>query len=234
VAVLINGRPLAISYLDEKANAILEAWVPGEEGGAAIAGTLFGDGNPGGKLAMTFPRSTGQIPTYYNHKPSGGGSHWFIDYVNEPVTPLYPFGHGLSYTSFEYGNFFIDKSEATEGDTVKVRCTIKNTGDREGEEVVQLYVCDTYASLPRPVKELKGFVRMALQPGEHKTITFHLPVNMLAFYDDVQKLNLEPGEIKVMLGSSSLDIRLDGKFEIRGHKKMPVLERVFVCPVDVQ
>ena len=234
VAVLINGRPLAIPHLAEKANAILEAWMPGEEGGGAIAETLFGDNNPGGKLAMTFPRSAGQIPIFYNHKPSGGGSHWFIDYVNEPVTPLYPFGHGLSYTTFEYDNFSIDKSEADEGDTVLVQCTVKNSGDCDGEEIVQLYVCDTYASFPRPVKELKGFVRVALHPGEHKTITFHLPVNMLAFYDDIEHLSIEPGEIEVMLGSSSLDIRLNGKFEIRSPKKMPLSERVFACPVEVQ
>jgi beta-glucosidase len=233
VVVLVNGRPLAIPSLSERANAILEAWMPGEEGGMAVAETLFGDNNPGGKLAMTFPRSGGQTPIFYNSKPSGMRSNWYVDYVNEPVTPLFPFGHGLSYTTFEYGGFSVDKEEASHGETVAVRCSVSNTGQVAGEEVVQLYVCDTYASLPRPVKELKAYARVALKPGESRIITFRLPVDMLAFYDDAQDLILEPGRIELMLGSSSEDIRLRGSFELVGAKKIPVENRLFLCPVDV-
>lgn len=231
--VLVSGRPLAVPLLHEKANAILEAWLPGEEGGLAVAQTLFGDNNPGGKLAMTFPRSAGQIPIFYNSKPSGMRSNWYVDYINEPVTPLYPFGHGLSYTTFEYADLWLDRQEATAGESIAIRCSIRNTGAARGEEVVQLYVCDTYASLPRPVKELKGYTRLALEPGETRTITFHLPVDMLAFYDDTQNLILEPGSIVIMLGSSSEDIRLRESLEIVGPKRMAVANRLFQCPVDV-
>jgi beta-glucosidase len=234
VMVLINGRPLAIPFLDKKANAILEAWIPGEEGGVAIAETLFGIHNPGGKLAMTFPHSCGQVPIFYNVKPSGMRSNWYIDYVNEPVTPLYPFGYGLSYTFFEVSDLLMDKKQAARGETVTVQCLVKNTGRVAGEEVIQLYICDVYASLPRPVKELKGYARVALLPGESKTISFHLPVDILAFYDDTQTLILEPGQVDVMVGCSSEDIRLYGSFEITGANKIRVKERVFICPVDIQ
>jgi beta-glucosidase len=233
IVVLVNGRPLAIPALVEKANAILEAWLPGEEGGAAVADVLFGDHNPGGKLAMTFPRSGGQTPIFYNVKPSGMRSNVYIDYVNEPVTPLYPFGHGLSYTMFTYSNFAIDRQKVGKGETVAVSCSVKNSGKVKGEEVVQLYICDEYASLPRPVKELKGYCRVALQSGESKRITFHLSVDLMAFYDDDHNLILEPGMIHVMLGSSNSDIRLEGDFEISGTGKIPVATRLFTCPVEV-
>jgi beta-glucosidase len=233
VVVLVNGRPLAVPVLANKANAILEAWLPGEEGGAAVADVLFGDHNPGGKLAMTFPRSGGQTPIFYNVKPSGMRSNWHIDYVDEPVTPQYPFGYGLSYTTFTYSDFAIDKVKAGRGETIAISCSVKNSGKVSGEEVVQLYVCDEYASLPRPVKELKGYCRLALQPGESKTVTFRLPVDLLAFYDNDQKLILEPGLVRVMLGSSSDDIRLKGDFEIDGAGKLPVAKRVFTCAVEV-
>ncbi len=231
--VLITGRPQAISFLDQKANAILEAWIPGEEGGAAVAETLFGDNNPGGKLPMTFPRSVGQLPIFYNAKPSGIKSNWYINYVNEPVTPLYPFGHGLSYTTFAFDGLKLDKAQATVGETLDIQCTVKNTGAVAGTEVVQLYICDEYAALPRPVKELKGYLRLYLNPGESKTVTFHLPVDMLAYYDDTQNLILEPGTIKVMIGSSSADIHLQSSFEIVGPGNLPVAQRLFVCPVEV-
>jgi len=233
VVVLVNGRPLAIPCLAEKANAILEAWLPGEEGGAAVADVLFGLHNPGGKLAMTFPRSGGQTPIFYAAKPSGMRSNWHIDYVNEPVTPLYPFGHGLSYTTFAYGDFSMDRRQADGDETIMVRCSVTNSGSVAGEEVVQLYVRDEFASQPRPVKELKGYSRVALRSGESKTITFHLPVGMLAFYNNDQNLVLEPGTIHVMLGSSSDDIRLEGDFEINGTGKMPVAKRLFTCEVEV-
>jgi len=233
VVVLVNGRPFAMPWLSENANAILEAWLPGEEGGTAVANTLFGDANPGGKLPITFPRSAGQIPVFYSHKPSGMRSHWYVDYVAEKVTPLYPFGHGLSYTSFEYDDLFISREQATAHESVDVSLRVTNTGSVAGDEVVQLYVRDEFASAPRPVKELKGYARVPLQPGESKMVTFHLPVDQLAYYDDKLNLVLEPGRILVMLGSSSDDIRLEGEFEITGAATMPAKERVFVCPVEV-
>ncbi|HSL42472.1 MAG TPA: glycoside hydrolase family 3 N-terminal domain-containing protein [Anaerolineales bacterium] len=232
VAVLVNGRPYAIPWLDENANAILEAWLPGEEGGRAIADVLFGNVNPGGKLPITFPRHVGQVPVFYNYKPSGMRSNWYVDYVTEKVTPLYSFGHGLSYTSFEYKDLCIGKAEATAGETVDVSVNVTNTGPVAGDEVVQLYSRDEYASTPRPVKELKGYARITLQPGETRTVIFHLPVDQLAFYDENLSLVLERGKIELMLGSSSEDIRLRGEIEIIGEKKIPVQERVFVCPVS--
>jgi beta-glucosidase len=234
VVVLVNGRPYAIPRLDAEANAILEAWLPGEEGGGAIADVLFGDVNPGGKLPITFPRHVGQVPSFYSYKPSGMRSNWYVDYVSEKVTPLYPFGHGLSFTSFEYSDLSIGKKQVTGGESVDISLKIANNGSSAGDEVVQLYVRDEYASIPRPVKELKGYIRLTLQPGATRTITFLLPVGQLAFYDEDLHLVLEPGKIDVMVGSSSEDIRLSGSFEIVGEPQMPVQERVFVCPVDIQ
>jgi beta-glucosidase len=234
VVVLITGRPYALPVLSESANAILEAWLPGEEGGAAVADILFGDTNPAGKLPVTFPRSVGQIPIFYNAKPSGTKSHWYVDYVSEKVTPLYPFGHGLSYTSFAYKHLSIGRKQATGGESVDISLTVRNVGKVAGEEVVQLYIHDEFASTPRPVKELKGYQRVMLQPGETKQLTFHLPVDQLAYYDLDSCLIVEAGRIEVMLGSSSEDIRLRGEFEITGDPKMPVRERVFVCPVTVE
>jgi len=231
--VLVNGRPFAIPWLDEHANALLEAWLPGEEGGAAVADILFGAANPGGKLPLTFPRHVGQLPIFYNHKPSGRRSYWYGDYVSEKVAPLYPFGYGLSYTSFEYSNLTIQRTQATQGESLDVSFNITNTGPVAGDEVVQLYIRDEFATIPRPVKELKGYQRLTLQPGETLMVTFHLPVNQLAFYDENLDLVLEPGKVDIMVGSSSEDIRLCGAFEITGGKKMVVKERVFVCPVEV-
>jgi beta-glucosidase len=233
VVVLVNGKPVTIPWLHEHANAILEAWLPGEEGGQAVADVLFGDANPGGKLPISFPRSTGQIPVFYNYKPSGRKSNWWGDYVSESVQPLYPFGHGLSYTTFAYSDFSIDKAQASPGETVQISVSVSNTGPTAGDEVVQLYVRDVYASLPRPVKELKGYVRLPLQPGETRRVTFYLNVDLLAFYDVDLDLVLEPGEVQVMVGSSSEDVRTCGSFEIVGDNKMRVAERLFVCEARV-
>jgi len=232
--VLVSGRPYCIPWLAKHAGAIVQAWLPGEEGGAAVAEVLFGEVNPGGKLPVTFPRSVGQVPIFYAHKPSGMSSYWYKDYVNEKVTPLYPFGHGLSYTTFAYDGLCLSREAATQGESVDISFTLTNTGAVAGDEVVQLYVRDEYASSPRPMKELKGFTRVRLEPGQARTITFHLPVDQLAFFDENLNLVLEPGTIQVQIGSSSQDIRLEGAFEITGAAKMPVPQRVFFCPVDVQ
>jgi beta-glucosidase len=233
-AVLINGRPVSSAWLDGHAAAILEAWLPGEEGAAAVAGALFGDVNPGGKLPISVPRSSGQIPVYYHQKPSGNRSNWHGDYMDMPAAPLYPFGHGLSYTTFAYSGLDISPAEVKSGGMVEIRMTVANTGDVKGDEVAQLYVCDPVADLPRPVKELKGFCRIGLNPGESRKVIFRLPVEMLAFYDENMELVIEAGTIQVMLGASSSDIRLRGQFEIVGPLKTKVERRVTVCPVTVE
>ena len=234
VAVLVNGRPLAIPWLHEHVPAILEAWLPGEEGGTAIAEALFCGVNPGGRLPITVPRSVGQVPLYYSQKPSGGRSHWYGDYVDLPSSPLYPFGHGLSYTSFDYSDLSISPEAVVSGEQVAISLTVTNSGEVAGDEVVQLYVCDEFASVPRPVKELKAYSRIRLQPGESRELTFRLLVDQLAFYDHDLNLVLEPGRILLMIGSSSEDIRLRDDFEITGEGKMRVDERVFECPVEVR
>ncbi|HVM72133.1 MAG TPA: glycoside hydrolase family 3 N-terminal domain-containing protein [Anaerolineales bacterium] len=231
--VLVNGRPFAIPELAGQADALLEAWLPGEEGAAALAQALFGELTPGGKLPISIPRHVGQVPLFYNQKPSGGKSMWHQDYVSVPAGPLYPFGHGLSYTTFEYGDLTIAPAVAAPGGSVQVSLSVRNSGKRAGDEVVQLYVCDEYGCVPRPVKELKGYKRLTLQPGQSRRLTFRLPVNQLAFYDDEMHLVVEPGRIRVMLGSSSADIRCEGSFEIGGKEKAPVQERIFECPVEV-
>jgi beta-glucosidase len=232
--VLVTGRPYALSDLAEGANAILQAWLPGEEGGSAIADVLFGDENPGGKLPITFPRSVGQVPVFYNAKPAGTKSHWYVDYVTEKVTPLYPFGHGLSYTSFEYRDLSIGRKQVSGGENVDISLVVRNIGTVAGEEVVQLYIHDEIATIPRPVKELKGYRRVKLEPGETCRVTFHLSVDQLAFYNLNSNLILESGKIEILVGSSSQDIRLHGEFEITGEGEIPIKERVFTCPVTVQ
>jgi beta-glucosidase len=234
VLVLINGRPVSIPELVEPADAILEAWVPGEEGARAIVDALFGKINPGGKLPISIPRSVGQVPIFYNHKPSGMHSNIYGDYMDDKVTPLFPFGHGLSYTEFEYSNLKVDQAKVNAGGTVDISLVVKNTGQLAGDEVVQFYVCDEYASMPRPVKELKGFTRLTLEPGSSKQVTFHFPVNQMAFYDADLKLILEPGTFKVMVGSSSDAIHLEGQFEVTGKGPVEIKDRVFVCPVAIQ
>jgi beta-glucosidase len=233
VLVLINGRPLSIPSLIEASNAVLEAWVPGEEGAGAIVSALLGELNPGGKLPVSIARSVGQVPVFYNYKPSGMRSNIYGDYVNESVKPLFPFGHGLSYTQFEYNNLSLDKEGAGLDEALRVSLDVSNIGKVAGDEVVQLYTSDEYAEFPRPVKELRGFVRLHLLPGEKKSIHFDLPVNMLAYYAEGLKLVLEPGTVKILVGSSSEDIRLQAAFEVSGESKQIVKDRVLDCPVTV-
>jgi len=233
VLVLINGRPLSIPGSVEAANAVLEAWVPGEEGAGAIASALMGELNPGGKLPVSIARSVGQVPVFYNYKPSGMRSNIYGDYVNETVKPLFPFGHGLSYTQFKYCNLKLDKAHAGLDEILQISFDVKNVGNVAGDEVVQLYTSDEYAEFPRPVKELRGFARVHVLPGEKKHIRFDLPVNMLAYYGEGLKLVLEPGTVRVLIGSSSEDIRLQSAFEVSGETKQIVKDRVLDCPVRV-
>ncbi|HIQ05954.1 MAG TPA: beta-glucosidase, partial [Anaerolineae bacterium] len=216
VVILINGRPFTIPWIAEHIPAIVEAWLPGEEGANAVADVLFGDYNPGGKLPITFPRTVGQIPIYYRHKPSGGRSQFYGDYVSSSVRPLFPFGYGLSYTRFAFENLQITPDQVPVDGEVRVSVDVKNIGNREGDEVVQLYTHDVVASVTRPVKELKEFKRITLKPGEAKTVSFTLAVSQLGFYDRNMAFVVEPGTIEVMIGSSSEDIHLTGQFEVAG------------------
>jgi len=228
VVVLVNGRPLSVEWIADNVKAIIEAWLPGEEGGSAVADVLFGDHNPGGKLPVSIPRTAGQIPINYNRRPI---SH--KDYVFTKGTPLFPFGYGLSYTSFDYSDLEVTPAEIQPAGQVTVSLKIKNVGDREGEEVVQLYVRDVVASLTRPVKELKGFKRVALEAGQVKRVTFKLSADQLAFYDKDVKLVVEPGMFEVMAGGSSEDIRLRGGFQVVGETREVVSPRTLFTTVEV-
>jgi beta-glucosidase len=232
VVVLINGRPLAIPWIAEHVPAVLEAWLPGEEGGNAVADVLFGDVAPGGKLPISLPRSVGQVPVYYGHKPSGGRSQIRGDYADLSSKPLFPFGHGLSYTRFEYADLELSAAEVPPTGMINVRVGVTNAGSRPGEEVVQFYVHDVVASATRPVKQLKGFQRIALKPGERRRLTFHLDVGQLAFYDREMEFVVEPGHVEVLVGSSSEDIRLTASFEITGERRL--LRRSEARPTRVE
>ena len=234
VLVLVDGKPLAIEWAEQNIPAILHAWLPGEEGGNAIADILFGDINPGGKLAVSMPRHAGQIPIYYDHKPSGRKSHLWGKYVDSESTSLFQFGHGLSYTTFEYSALSIKPVKAPSAGNIQIGFSVKNTGKVVGDEVVQLYINDEYASITRPVKELKGFKRITLKPGERKIITFDLSTDQLAFYDMDMKLAVEPGVFNLMVGSSSSDIRLTGKFEVVGEKRIIMGSRRYLTNVIVE
>ncbi|MDH5688787.1 MAG: beta-glucosidase BglX [Candidatus Bathyarchaeota archaeon] len=218
VEVLLNGRPLSISWSAEHVPAILEAWFPGIQGGYALADVIFGNYNPGGKLPVTFPRTVGQVPIYYNHKNTGrppSSDRWSSKYLDIPSTPLFPFGHGLGYTEFEYSNLQINPKRIKPSGKAKISVEVENTGDCRGDEVVQLYLRDVVASVTRPVKELKGFERITLAPGEKKTIVFTLTPEQLSFINRDLKRVVEPGIFEVMVGKSSEDIQLAGSFEVK-------------------
>lgn len=205
VLVLMNGRPLTINWADAHVPAIVEAWQLGTRSGDAIAQVLFGDYNPSGKLPMTFPRSVGQIPIYYNHfntgRPDPTGLVFWLHYMDESTKPLYPFGYGLSYTEFAYSDLAID---TTNFQSIRVSVTVTNSGRVAGEEVVQLYIRDRVGSLVRPVKELKGFEKISLEPGASKTVVFTLADAELGFYDGNGNWLVESGEFDVMVGTSSV------------------------------
>jgi len=218
VVVLINGRPLAIRSITEHVPAVVEAWVCGEKGGQAVAEILFGDRNPGGKLSMTIPRHSGQLPVYYNAKKSKLywiKEGWGHPYADMEPTPLYPFGHGLSYTTFEYSNLQLSAKEISPAESIRVSVDIKNSGSYFGEEVVQLYIQDVISTVSTPVKELKGFSRIGLEPGQERTVTFELTPEHLALYNISLERVVEPGQFKVFIGSSSEDIRASGDFTVK-------------------
>lgn len=216
VLVLVAGRPLAIASAAATCAAIVHAWVPGEEGPEALADLLFGTANPGGKLPITVPRHSGQIPIYYGHKPSGGKSNWQGPYVDGSNEPLWPFGFGLSYTRFEVRELRLDRESVAIDGEFEASVVVANVGDRAGDEVVQLYVRDEEASVTRPVKELRGFKRVTLAAGEARTLRFRLAVEQLAFTGVDGRLRIEPGRITVMAGSSSADLPCTAQIEIVG------------------
>lgn len=203
VAVLFNGRPLTINWIAENIPAVVESWFSGEKGGLAIADVLLGKVNPSGKLSITFPRSVGQIPYYYNHKPSS--KHNYVDVSNRP---LYAFGHGISYTEFEYSDLLIQPATIRPEGEATVEITIKNTGDIAGNEVVQLYIRDEIGTVTTPVKALKGFERISLNAGESKTVRFKVDHELLSLWNRDMKRVVEPGYFTIMVGSASDDIRL--------------------------
>ena len=217
VVVLVNGRPLATRWIAEHVPAIMEAWCPGEKGGAAVADVLFGDYNPSGHVPITIPRHVGQLPVYYNYPPSKKywlENAWGKPYVDMDPTPLYTFGHGLSYTTFQYSDLEISPRETGPGGKVHIRVTITNSGSRAGADVVQLYINDPVSSVSTPVKELKGFRKVWLKPGESIKVQFELGPSHLSLVNRHLKRVVEPGEFKVMIGHSSDKIALQGTFRI--------------------
>ena len=221
VLVLMNGRPLAVQWAADHVPAIVEAWFLGVETGHALADVLFGDVSPSGKLPVTFPRAVGQVPIYYNRKNTGrppSDQKYTSKYTDLPSSPLFPFGFGLSYTTFTYRDVRLSAPSITPGDTLKVAVTVSNSGEREGAEVVQLYVRDEVASVTRPVRALAALRRVSLRPGEASTVEFLLTAKQLGFYDRDMKLVVEPGKFRVFVGGSSVD-GLEGEFEVRARER---------------
>jgi beta-glucosidase len=200
IVFLFNGRPLSINYVSENTPVIFECFYLGQETGYAVADVLFGNHNPGGKLPITFPRSVGHLPVFYNHKPSARRGYLFDD-----VTPLYAFGYGLSYTTFTISAPQLAKTKIGGKDSTSVSVLVKNTGSRAGTETIQLYIHDLVSSVTRPVKELKGFQKISLKPGESKTVTLEITPDSLSFYDINMNYVVEPGDFEIMVGNSSRD-----------------------------
>ncbi|MCM1145123.1 MAG: glycoside hydrolase family 3 C-terminal domain-containing protein [Blautia sp.] len=231
IGIHFDGRPVSSDAADECLDAILEAWSPAETGAEAVVGALLGDYSPGGKLPVSVAYHAGQIPIYYNH-PNGsawhqGDSIGFVNYVDLPHTPRYCFGHGLSYTDFTYSDLKISEQEIGPEERLQIEAVISNTGEREGDEVVQLYLRDRFASMTRPVKELAGFKRISLKPGEKKKVIFEVAASQTAFLDKDMRWRIEKGAIDVEIGSSSEDIRLTDEYKIKETGWVAGRERAF-------
>ena len=211
VVLLVGGSAVTMNSWLNKVNSVADIWYPGEEGGHAVADVLFGDYNPAGRLPITFPVHEAQLPLVYNHKPTGRGD----DYNNLSGTPLFPFGYGLSFTTFEYSDMRFDKKSISKNESSVVSCKIKNTGSLDGDEVVQLYIHDILASVARPVMELKGFQRIHIKAGETKEISFTITPEMLSMLNINLERVVEPGDFRIMLGASSRDLRLKGNLSVR-------------------
>ena len=209
--VLVGGSAIKTTDWKDKVGAILDVWYPGEEGGNAVAKILFGAENPSGKLPITFPIEEGQLPLTYNHHPTGRGN----DYYDLSGEPLYPFGFGLSYTTFEISDLQLNKTKYSENETIVAKVQVKNTGFKAGSEVVQLYVKDLLASVSRPIIELKGFKKVELKPGESKQISIEVPVRELKFLDEKMNWMVEKGVCRIMVGNSSKNLSLKQNIEIQ-------------------
>lgn len=214
VLVLMSGRPLSVSWAADNVDAILEAWYPGTMGGHAVADVLFGDYNPSGKLPVTFPRTVGQVPIFYNMKNTGRpytaenlGEKFYSRYLDLPNEPLYPFGHGLSYTTFAYSPIELSSEQIRMSETLTATVTVSNTGERDGEEIVQLYIRDLVGSVTRPVKELKAFKKIHLKAADSQQVSFRLGAPDLAFHRADMSYGAEPGDFLLFIGTSSADVQ---------------------------
>ncbi|RZL16772.1 MAG: beta-glucosidase, partial [Pedobacter sp.] len=214
VLVLFTGRPLTLKWEEENVPAILNVWFGGSEAGYAVADVLFGDVNPSGKLSTTFPQNVGQVPLFYNHKNTGRPlpeGKWFqkfrANYLDVSNDPLYPFGFGLSYTNFTYSDISLDKTSFKPGQKLTASITVTNSGNKVGKEVVQLYIRDIVGTSTRPVKELKGFQKIELKPGEAKTVSFDISAEDLKYYNYDLKYVAEPGDFKIFIGGNSRDTK---------------------------
>jgi beta-glucosidase len=214
VVVMLNGRPYHLGEAFARSNAVVEAWLPGQEGAETIAGVLFGDINPGGRLPISFPKSAGALPYYYNHSLKTPGTP-----VQAEFGSSFAFGYGISYTTFAYTDFYLPRTETSIDGDIEVGCTLRNTGQRRGDEVVQLYIRDLYSSLVRPLKELKGFYRLSLDAGEAASVTFTVPVDLLSFSDNGFQRVVEPGDFELMIGRSSRDIVFRATVRVRGRRR---------------
>jgi beta-glucosidase len=234
--VLMGGRPLVLGNLPERIPSILMAWYPGTQGGPAVADVLFGDESPSGKLPLTWPRATGQLPIYYNRLPTGRptkpDNRFTLQYIDEAITPLYPFGWGLGYTRFAYADAAIAKRQLAAGEMLEVSVTVTNAGSRPGQEVVQLYTRDPVASRSRPLRELKAFEKIALKPGEAKRVTLRAPVESLGFHLDDGTYLVEAGAIQAFIGGSSL-AEPAGEAEITQNLRLPPTERRASAPTGI-
>lgn len=210
----MNGRPLTLEWENTNCDAILETWFSGSQAGNAITSVLFGEYNPSGKLSMTFPRNIGQIPIYYNSKNTGRpmdpNNKYSTKYLDVPNSPLYPFGYGLSYTTFSYGEVQLSSATIKTGQNITASVTVTNTGKFDGVETVQLYIRDMVGSISRPIKELKGFKKISLKAGESATVSFRISVDDLKFYNADLKYIAEPGEFKLFIGGNSQDVKEAG------------------------
>lgn len=239
VVVLVNGRPVDLSPIADKADAILETWMLGVEAGPAVADLLFGEVSPGGRLPASFPRTTGQMPYYMAHNPTGRPADPDLAkdtarYVDIPITPLYAFGHGISYSDFTYGGLTLSADSLGEGESVEVSLDVTNSGDTAADEVVQLYIRDPHASIARPVQELRGFKRLTLDPGERAKVTFTLTPEQFAFFGAGETWVVEAGEIELMVGSASDDIRQRARLQVTGSFETDGSAAAILTPVEVE
>ena len=232
VLVVIGGRAFALEAETALANAALMAWLPGEEGGSAVAGVLLGRVNPAGRLPVSLPRSAGQLPVYYNHRAGGGRSMVLGDYTDLPSRPAFPFGHGLSYTSFDYEELSCPDTVDVHA-TINVWVTVRNTGGRDGDEVVQVYVNDKVADVARPVRQLVGFKRVPVPAGRRRCVKFLLDATQLGYYDRQMRFVVDPGEVEVLVGSSSRDIHLRKTVVLQGDRRPLQQQQVVATQVEV-